>query len=60
MALPGFRWQVLELDRPVEAQGIYGLRRSVRALGLSLDEPKLLADAREAVGDRHTTEPDGR
>ena len=48
LALPGSRWQVLELDRPVEAEGIYGLRRTVRTLGLGLDEPTLLAAALEA------------
>ena len=45
LALPGTKWQVLELDRAVEAQGIYGRRRSVRTLGLGLDEPARLEAA---------------
>jgi hypothetical protein len=42
LALPGAGWVVLELDRPIRAEGIYGLRRSVRTLGLGLDEPRRL------------------
>jgi hypothetical protein len=42
LALPGTPWKVLELDRPVQAEGIYGLRRTVRTLGLGLDEPARL------------------
>lgn len=42
LALPGSPWQLLTLDRPVQAEGIYGLRRSVRTLGLGLDEPRRL------------------
>lgn len=44
LALPGARIAVLELDRPVTAVGIYGLRRDVRTLGLGLDEPGRLAE----------------
>jgi len=45
LALPGAPWKVLELDRPVRAEGIYGLRRTVRRLGLGLDEPGRLEAA---------------
>lgn len=55
LALPGATWQVLELDRAVEAQGIYGLRRSVRTLGLGLDEPaRLQAALADATGGNAT------
>lgn len=42
LALPGASWTVLELDRPVEAVGLYGLRRTISTLGLALDEPARL------------------
>lgn len=45
LALPGATWQLVELDRPVAALGIYGLRREVRTLGLGLDEPARLRAA---------------
>ncbi len=45
LALPGASFVVLELDRPVRAEGIYGLRRTVRTLGLGLDEPGRLEAA---------------
>lgn len=38
LALPGATWKVLELDRPICARGIYGRRRTIRTLGLGLDE----------------------
>ncbi len=48
LALAGASWMRLELDRPVQARGPYGMRREVRTLGLGLDEPDrlrtLLAD----------------
>jgi hypothetical protein len=43
LALPGGSWTVLELDRPVVAVGMYGRRRTVRSLGLGVDEPARLA-----------------
>lgn len=58
LALPGSRWRVLELDPPAEAEGIYGLRRTVRTLGLALDEPTLLDAALEARNDGPTTDGD--
>lgn len=56
LALPGTRWQVLELDRAVEAQGIYGLRRPVRTLGLGLDEPARLEAALAEATTEDTTD----
>lgn len=54
LALPMSRWKVLELKRPVEARGIYGRRRTVRTLGLAIDEQDrfdtLLADS-SAISD---------
>lgn len=49
LALPGGSWTVLELDRPVEAVGMYGRRRSVRTLGLGVDEPARLGAIFAAV-----------
>lgn len=43
LALPGVPIAILELDRPVTAVGIYGLRRRVRSVGLGVDEPRRLA-----------------
>jgi hypothetical protein len=43
LALPGGSWTVLELDRPVVAVGMYGRRRTIRSLGLGVDEPARLA-----------------
>jgi hypothetical protein len=60
LALPGAKWQVLELDRPVQAQGIYGLRRTVRTLGLGLDEPGLLEAALAQAGADIDTEREHR
>jgi len=45
LALPGAAWKVLELDRPVEARGVYGLRRTVRSLGLGFDDLDALSTA---------------
>lgn len=50
LALPGAKWQVLELDRAALAQGIYGLRRTVRTIGLGLDEPSHLRAALAEAG----------
>ncbi len=47
LALPGASWQLLELDRPVTAVGMYGLQRQVRTLGLGLDAPERLMTALE-------------
>jgi len=52
LVLPGASWKILELERPVVARGPYGIRRTVRTLGLALDEPDRL-DAALA-----TTDPD--
>lgn len=60
LALPGARWQVLELDRAVPAQGIYGLRRSVRTLGLAVDEPAALHAALADATARHATDHEQR
>ena len=49
LALPGGSWTMLELDRPVVAVGMYGRRRTVRTLGLGLDEPARLAAVLEAA-----------
>jgi hypothetical protein len=35
----GFERQVVELDAPLEATGFYGIRRCVRSIGLSVDDP---------------------
>ena len=35
----GSERQVVELDAPLEATGFYGIRRRVRSIGLSVDEP---------------------
>jgi hypothetical protein len=48
LALPGSSWTVLELDRPIEATGMYGIRRTVRTLGLGLDDPARLEALLEA------------
>lgn len=53
LALPGARIVVLQLDRPVTAVGIYGLRREVRTLGLGLDEPGRLAELLGGATPRH-------
>jgi hypothetical protein len=58
LALPGSSLRILELDRPVEALGMYGLRRTVRALGLGLDAPHLLAEALDARGGGSTLDRD--
>lgn len=50
LALPGVSWTVLELDHPVTAVGMYGRRRSVRSLGLGLDEPARLETLLSAAG----------
>ncbi len=60
LALPGATLQVLELDRPIPAQGIYGLRRTVRTLGLGLDEPTLLRAALTEAGADIDTEREHR
>ncbi len=49
LALPGASWRILELDRPVVARGPYGIRRTVRTLGLGLDEPDRLDAALAAT-----------
>ena len=36
----GSERQVVELDAPMEATGFYGIRRQVRTIGLSVDEPE--------------------
>ncbi|GMV03842.1 MAG: hypothetical protein AMXMBFR53_01240 [Gemmatimonadota bacterium] len=56
LALPGAPQVVLELDRPVTAVGIYGLRREARTLALGLDEPRRLADLLSRAGAPSTTE----
>lgn len=56
LALPGAELVVLELDRPVTAVGIYGLRREARTLALGLDEPRRLADLLSRAGVASTTE----
>jgi hypothetical protein len=35
----GAERQVVELDAPLEATGFYGIRRTVRSIGLSVDDP---------------------
>ncbi len=47
LALPGARWLVVELAEPVPARGPYGVRRSVRTIGLALDDPEAF---RRALG----------
>ena len=37
--------QIVELDTPLEATGFYGIRRRVRSIGLSVDEPALFLQA---------------
>lgn len=56
LALPGAPPVVLELDRPVTAVGIYGLRREVRTLALGLDEPGRLAALLSRAGAASTPE----
>lgn len=53
LALPGAKWTLLELNRPVEAKGPYGLRREVRTVGLGVDEPERL---RALLGEAVTPE----
>lgn len=48
LALPGAAWTRIELDRPVTATGMYGLRREVRTLGLGVDQPERLSAALDA------------
>ncbi|MCG6988040.1 MAG: hypothetical protein LJF06_07655 [Gemmatimonadetes bacterium] len=50
LTLPGAPWRVLELNRPVEANGIYGRTRRVSVLGLALDDFDGLSAALEAEG----------
>jgi hypothetical protein len=47
LALPGTAWTRIELDHPVTAVGMYGLRRRVRTLGLGVDDPERLGAALE-------------
>ena len=39
--------QVVELDAPLEATGFYGIRRSVRSIGLSVDDPERFLEVLE-------------
>lgn len=40
--------QVVELDAPLEATGFYGIRRRVRSIGLSVDDPARFLEALES------------
>lgn len=58
LTLPGAPMMVLELDRAAQAEGIYGLRRPVRTLGLGVDEPELFKEAVAAA--KETPNPEHR
>jgi len=57
LALPGASWTRVELASPLRAAGPLGLSRTVRVLGLGVDEPGALAAAVEA-GRGSTPGPD--
>jgi hypothetical protein len=45
--LLGSERQLVELEAPLEATGFYGIRRRVRSIGLSVDEPERFLEALE-------------
>jgi hypothetical protein len=45
LALPGARRVLIELSEPAEAVGIYGIRRTVSAVEVGVDEPDRLIEA---------------
>lgn len=57
LSSPQFR---IELDGPVEARGLYGIRKSAGALTLAVDEPDRFAEALRRCSPRTVLEPDER
>lgn len=46
-AILGSERQIVELNAPVEAMGFYGIRRRIRSIGLSVDDPERFLEALE-------------